>query len=62
MGSPHYQPPWSLYSFVEDSYSRYLDVRVLNQEMPYGYDGGEPPAAYNNHEAVEEHFKMKHKK
>ena len=31
-------------SIVPESYSRQLDERVLEQEMPYGYTSPPPPA------------------
>ena len=31
-------------SLVPESYSRKLDERVAQQEMPYGYEGNPPPA------------------
>jgi hypothetical protein len=31
-------------SIVPESYSRQLDERVLEQEMPYGYTSAPPPA------------------
>ena len=41
----------------EDSYSRQLDKRVACDEFPYGYDGGEPPAAHHNSGFLDEHYK-----
>ena len=35
-------------SIVPESYSRRLDEKVLEQEMPYGYDTNPPPADTRN--------------
>ncbi len=61
MGYPEYRPPWHIEGPAEESYSRKLDRRVLNQEMPYGYDMGEPPAGHDNHMAKEQIFQIKRK-
>lgn len=51
-----YGPSFHVLGSVDNSYSRILDRRVYDQEMPYGYDYGEPPAGHNNHEGKEQTY------
>lgn len=44
MGPPMSFDVHQMGSFVPESYSRQLDERVAQQEMPYGYTSEPPPA------------------
>lgn len=45
----------------QESYSRELDSRVQESEMPYGYSYGEPPADSGRHDERAYETKMQHR-
>lgn len=50
MGPPMSFDVHQMGSLVPESYSRQLDERVAEQEMPYGYTSEPPPADTGNYD------------